>query len=240
MYNKKHMIGIYKITSPTGKIYIGQSVNFESRKYQYKSSWKNKSQKHLGPKLYNSLQKHGYENHTFEMIEECLVEQLNEKETHWKQYYLNLIGWKNVLFCELFDNGGGPKSEDTKQKISISNKGKITSDETKIRMSITHKGRIRSQETKDKISKSNKGKKKSKIHIENMLKNRDNLIKGVILANSKPILQYDLEGNFIKEWDSITNAKKHLGKGDIMGCLLNKQKTAGGFIWKYKEINSRF
>lgn len=48
------MIGIYKITSPSGKIYIGQSVNIERRFLDYKKSLK-KSQ----IKLYNSIKKYG-------------------------------------------------------------------------------------------------------------------------------------------------------------------------------------
>lgn len=54
------------------------------------------------------------------------------------------------------------------------------------------------------------------------------------LGTSKPIIQYDLQGNFIKEWPSRSEAKRWLGSGDIAGCLAGKQKQAGGFIWKYK------
>lgn len=53
----------------------------------------------------------------------------------------------------------------------------------------------------------------------------------------KPILQYDLEGNFIKEWACMTDIK-NTGKfsSNIRGCILSKTpKTAGGFQWKYKE-----
>ena len=57
-----------------------------------------------------------------------------------------------------------------------------------------------------------------------------------MIRNNKPILQYDLDNNFIKEWISRTEAKKWLGPGDISGCLLGKQKQAGGFIWKYKIL----
>ena len=53
----------------------------------------------------------------------------------------------------------------------------------------------------------------------------------------KSVLQYDLQGNFIKEWSSMSEALKFTnnGKGDgISGCCLGKQKTAYGFKWKYK------
>ena len=51
---------------------------------------------------------------------------------------------------------------------------------------------------------------------------------------NKPILQYDLEGNFIKEWPSISEATRYV-KGDVASCLSKRQKTAGGYIWKFKE-----
>ena len=140
------MIGIYKITNPNGKIYVGQSVNIRNRKYQHK----HKSKAHIGPKLFNSYQKYSFENHIFEIIEECSVEHLNEREIYWKQYYLNKVNhdWKQVLFCELYDRGTGPRSEEIKNKISQSNKGKIVSDETKAKKRISMLGKITSDETK--------------------------------------------------------------------------------------------
>jgi hypothetical protein len=53
---------------------------------------------------------------------------------------------------------------------------------------------------------------------------------------SKPIHQYDLDGNFIKEWVSCREAHRVLGihYGSISLCCLGKGKTAGKFIWKYK------
>jgi hypothetical protein len=51
----------------------------------------------------------------------------------------------------------------------------------------------------------------------------------------KAVLKYDLQGNFIRRYDSIsvaTNAEniKHIGS-----CCSGKRKTAGGYIWKYAE-----
>ena len=50
----------------------------------------------------------------------------------------------------------------------------------------------------------------------------------------KPILQYDLEGNLVREWPSATDVGKEV-KSNICMCLKGKQKTALGCIWKYKE-----
>lgn len=76
------MIGIYKITSPTNRVYIGQSVNIEHRWYMY-SFLNCKSQ----PKLYNSFLKHGFEKHKLVILEECDEPMLNERERYWQEYY---------------------------------------------------------------------------------------------------------------------------------------------------------
>lgn len=51
--------------------------------------------------------------------------------------------------------------------------------------------------------------------------------------------QYDLNGNFIKEWEGITDASQKLkiSTGNIVCCCKGRRKTAGGYKWKYKEEN---
>lgn len=84
----------------------------------------------------------------------------------------------------------------------------------------------------DSISKSLKGLKKPKGFGAKISKAK----KGV-MVNNKKTKQFTLEGVFIKEWISQTEAGKVLGihYGSISSCCLNKTKTAGGFIWKYKK-----
>ena len=50
----------------------------------------------------------------------------------------------------------------------------------------------------------------------------------------KPILQYDLEGNFIREYASATDVGKE-ARCNIVKCLTGKTKTAYNYIWKYKN-----
>jgi len=54
-------------------------------------------------------------------------------------------------------------------------------------------------------------------------------------VSSKPILQYDLNGKFIKRWNSINMAGKYLNvnPSQISNMLRGSQKTCKGFIWKY-------
>lgn len=57
----------------------------------------------------------------------------------------------------------------------------------------------------------------------------------------KPVLQYDLQGNFIKEYPSYREAQRQTGINAIdVVCRGNRQKkkkqqSAGGYVWKYKE-----
>ena len=84
---KKVVCGIYKITNlNTEQCYIGQSVNIADR-------WKQHCKCGLGIEasatntLYNSMQKDGVWNFTFELLEQCPKELLNEKEKFWIQMY---------------------------------------------------------------------------------------------------------------------------------------------------------
>lgn len=54
----------------------------------------------------------------------------------------------------------------------------------------------------------------------------------------KPVLQYDLQGNFVKEYPSAKEAEieNNIAKGHITKVCKDERKSAGGFIWKYKNI----
>jgi hypothetical protein len=110
--------GIYKITNPKGKIYVGQSVNIKRRFTHYKNLKEIKSQK----KIYYSIKKYGYDQHKFEILEICNRDELNEKEKHWIKFYdccntgLNISDGGEGSFGKL--NKGKKRSSKTKKKIS--------------------------------------------------------------------------------------------------------------------------
>jgi len=189
---KKHdnaIIGIYKVTSPSGKVYIGQSVNIKRRFNEYLNLFNCKQQ----TKLYNSLKKYGPENHIFEIVEECSLDQLDEKEVYLGKKFDVL---KNGLNCRL-GKGKGALSEETKQKMS------------KFRLGNKYNlGKKKSQKSKNMISK----------------------------ALSIPIIQFDLNWNEIKRYDSIKTAAKYnnLDSGTLCACLKGRTKTCGKFRWKYE------
>lgn len=77
------MIGIYKITNNiNGKIYIGQSNNIQRRFSEHQ----NRGAASRIP-VDVAIQKYGKENFSFEIIEECAIEQLNQRETYWINYF---------------------------------------------------------------------------------------------------------------------------------------------------------
>jgi hypothetical protein len=109
------MVGIYKITSPTSKVYIGQSINIPQR-------WKGYNKKKCCEqvRLSNSFKKYGVASHIFEVIEECQVGDLNTRERHWQDFY-NVLG-KKGLNCRLTGTSEktGYISNFTRQKITES------------------------------------------------------------------------------------------------------------------------
>lgn len=162
--------GIYKITSPTGRVYIGQSKDIKRRFSDY-NRLKCKRQK----RLYESFKKYRVEAHQFDIIEYCTLEQLNCSERFWQDEF-DVIS-KNGLNCVLSQCGQKRKemTQETKDKISESNRGKTRSKEFRKKMSDDRKGeksiwfgKKHSEETKNKISDSNKGKVFTKEHRKNL------------------------------------------------------------------------
>tara|TARA_R110000851_G_C12956575_1_gene553857 strand:+ start:252 stop:932 length:681 start_codon:yes stop_codon:yes gene_type:complete len=155
------MIGIYKITSPSGKVYIGQSIDIEERWIQHRreSAW----YKH---KLYSSFKKYGVNEHTFEVVKECLREDLNKLERYYQDRFNVLEEGLNHLLQES-DEAPRVYSEETKRKMSEAQKGKKKgplSGEHKRKVSEAAKGRSHTEEAKRRISKAKKGKKFSEEH----------------------------------------------------------------------------
>lgn len=83
------MIGIYKITNLiNNKCYIGQSIHIEKRFAQHKSPYEIERDKEKP--LYKAFLKYGIENFSFEILEECSSEELNEKEKFYIEKYKSL------------------------------------------------------------------------------------------------------------------------------------------------------
>jgi group I intron endonuclease len=82
------MCGIYKITnSINNKVYIGQSTNISRRWNAHHNEPFNKLSPAHDCCFYRAIRKYGIENFTFEVLEECSPQELDEKE----RYYISLF-----------------------------------------------------------------------------------------------------------------------------------------------------
>lgn len=79
------MIGIYKITNLLNdKVYIGQSIDIEKRWEQHKNAIKNSEKSWY---LQAREESNSLNDFSFEIIEECECDELDEKEQYWIEYY---------------------------------------------------------------------------------------------------------------------------------------------------------
>jgi group I intron endonuclease len=236
------MIGIYKITSPSGKVYVGQAVDLERREKEY-VGLHCKSQR----KLYNSLVKYGFSQHIFRVIEECTIEQLNVRERHWQDFYNVLEEGLNLRLTGTEDVSGKQSKETIAKRVVKTRKPVLqyTTDGVLVReWKSGREAGISSKISGGDIVNCCKGKLKSAGGF--IWKYKTGEVKEEILVdsvnNEKPILQYSKEGILIKEWKSITQAGNSLGiyKGGITMCCKNLYKSLGGSIWRYKTDNVQY
>ena len=115
-------------------------------------------------------------------------------------------------------------SEEHHKKCSLGMKGKHHTKETceKIRQALLN----RDKEIIHRISLKLKGRKLDKQSIINKT-----------LKRFKPVLQYDLNGNFIKEYKGVKNIIA-ISDISIINCCNRHTKKANGYIWKYKTSNN--
>jgi len=177
--------------------------------------------------FYIGKTKHEYfrlNNHKQTYGPEVQMEIISEVKNwkHWEKYYIKKYTDLGYKLTNGNKGGGGPDylTQETKDKIFTPERAKKIS---KARKGITmaHKGKPFSKEHKAKIKAT-----------RDFLKGRPNT------WQSKPVLQYDLDGNLIREFVSQQEAQYIMGKPNSDGvgaCCRGNQKTAYGYKWKYKQ-----
>lgn len=84
----KKICGIYIIKNKiNNKVYIGQSVNIKARWYAHCNSGKNLDRQDSYTQIHQAMYKYGVENFYYEILEECSIEQLDEREIYYIQKY---------------------------------------------------------------------------------------------------------------------------------------------------------
>lgn len=94
--------GIYKITNPRGKVYIGKA-NWIERRWNEHLNDKCKSS---GPKLVNSFKKYGKESHTFTILEEG-SKNILERERYYQEKYNSVEKGLNCVYTNTSERPGG-------------------------------------------------------------------------------------------------------------------------------------
>lgn len=207
--------GIYSIVNKFNNlIYIGSSADILHRRNQHFSLLN--LNKHFNQKLQNSWNKYGESEFMFQIVEECLFEDLTKKEQFWINFYKS------------YDPSHGFNLNKICERV-------ILSEETKIKISKNHskfwKNKKLSLKHKENMSKNNskywKGKKLSDEHKSNLSN-----------SHKKHIIQLDKFGNIINEFFGIKEASEKTGFSEIgIQQVLTgyKRKTIYGYIFKYKN-----
>lgn len=101
------MIGIYKIENLLNhKVYIGQSKYIEKRWKNHQITAFNSNDKGYDYPLYRAIRKYGIENFSFQVLEECSPEQLNEKEKYYISSYNSFFeGYNQTMGGDGSSNG---------------------------------------------------------------------------------------------------------------------------------------
>ncbi len=256
---------IYKITNTkSNKCYIGETkeANPETR---WKRHLNTISKGRGCPALQDAVIKYGIENFKFEVLIICFDEDRFEYEKQYIKKYNSIVpNGYNILEGGLGGGGfkGKKHTPETLEKISKTSKGRLLSQESRNKISIgvkesmksidiskrmkesekwkkaVEKKRIDGQslEVKEKISKGLKAYYNKSISTEpkkNIEKHRESMTKAV----GKPVSQYTLDGTFVASFKSIAEASRSTGVsvGLIVHVLKGRNKTGGGFIWKYNS-----
>ncbi len=219
------MVGIYKITNTVnGKCYIGQSRDIEARWKKHLSVYKSSPDW----ELYRAFKKYGISKFTFEIIEECQINELNEREIYWIAQYDSFNNGYNMTL-------GGEACNGTNDKIvyQYDLSGQFIKE-----YKSAHDAARENNIQFTNICKVCRGERKtaggfgwSYIKTESI-----EPIKTKRLGDST-VLQFTKEGEFIAEYPSAKEARRQTGINDTTIGLVckGKGKTAGGFVWKYKN-----
>lgn len=236
---------IYKHTSPSGKVYIGQTCKKPIERWNGGRGYKR------SPHFYSAILKYGWDNIKHEII----TTYLTKKEADWVEKYLiayyhstdNRYGYNITKGGE--GSYGYRCSEEKKKKIGEANKGHIHTEETRNKMSISHKGMYLSDEIKQKISIANKGKIRTEESKERMseaqkkwfLEHPERRIELSKIASErgKPVNQLDMDGNFIRTFKSAKDAAIAIGSHgtSITKCCMGKKGSHRNFKWEYANNN---
>jgi hypothetical protein len=174
--------------------------------------------------------------------------------SNYKKYKVNSREYERLKIEFISLVKGKPRTQETRDKIGKAHKGKTISEKTLILLRKPKSEEVKLNMRKPKSTTINMFGSKSDIHKLNMRKPKPTnfgieqslRLKGKSKKShteehkinlSTPILQYSMDGDFIKEWTGIKKAGIELNicSNSISCCCRGKYKKAGNYIWKYKN-----
>jgi group I intron endonuclease len=225
---------VYKITNNVnGKFYVGKTVKTVQNRFCnhcYDAIKRNST-----TYLHRAIRKYGKENFIVEKIELCNNENLNEREIFWistlKPHYNQTIGGEGIC--------GYKHSKEYCKKMSERMIGKYTGEENPFY------GQHHSEETKQRLSEFRTGKTFSegftgKSHKEESKSKTSQTLKNNPNIKRTKVFQYDIEGNFLREFQSITGAAQFVNTSpsNIKYTCEGKFTHCKGYRWSYQKLNT--
>ena len=218
------MGSIYKITSPSGRAYIGKAKDMRKRINSHKCA----SKKGLNILLHNSIRKYGWDARELVILEEVDNALLNEREValikEYNSYFLD-----NPLGMNMTIGGDGNKGS-WMHKVEL----RKWYSEKFAGEGNPFYGKHHTEEFKARKSKqSSEYNKKHNINVPRWGVEKSRLKK------IKAIVMYDVEGSFVREFESCTEAGKFInGKArDVSACASGRRTQAKGYVFRYKTEN---
>lgn len=225
--NKK--FSVYVHISPSNKYYVGITCQIPKRRWRFDgSAYKNNIH------FWNAIQKYGWNNFQHEVIAQNLT---RDEACNFEMVLIDKLKSNNCQYGYNRSSGGEVNqgyslSKETKEKLSKAFKGRRLSEKQRLALINANKGHHRSEETKKKISMANSHPKNEETKLKISIAKQG---QGAI-----PIIQYDINGNFIREWESAFKAMKCLNfksRSSIADVLSGRCKQTHGYIFKYKNVD---
>lgn len=225
---------IYKITNKlNGKFYVGRTIkSLNKRFYDHCYEALERNSKNY---FHRAIRKYGKENFVIEEIELCDPIHIGEKEIFWiselKPHYNQTLGGDGGML-------GFKHSNKTKKLISEKRMGKYTGEDNPFY------GQHHTEETKQKLSEFRKGKRFSKgftgkSHKEESKSKTSQTLKNNPNIKRTKVFQYDIEGNFLREFQSFADAAQFVktSPSNIKYTCEGKFNHCKGYRWSYEKVS---